>query len=87
MEYIIFDLEFNQGFDKKLNKTVSNEKCPFEIIQIGAIKLDSNLNMIDTFNEYVKPQIYKDIHPFIQKMTSITKNDVEYAKSFPQVFK
>ncbi|EGT3930605.1 exonuclease, partial [Clostridioides difficile] len=32
MEYIIFDLEFNQGFDKKLNKTVSNEKCPFEII-------------------------------------------------------
>ena len=37
MEYIIFDLEFNQGFDKKLNKTVSNEKCPFEIIQIGAI--------------------------------------------------
>ena len=44
MEYIIFDLEFNQGFDKKLNKTVSNEKCPFEIIQIGAIKLDSKYN-------------------------------------------
>ena len=87
MEYIIFDLEFNQGFDKKLNKTVSNERCPFEIIQFGAIKLDSNLNMIGTFNEYIKPEIYKDIHPFIQRMTNITKNDVENAKSFSQVFK
>ena len=42
MEYVVFDLEFNQGFDKTLNKTVSNERCPFEIIQIGAIKLDSH---------------------------------------------
>lgn len=87
MEYIVFDLEFNQGFDKTLNKTVSNERCPFEIIQIGAIKLDSNFNMIDTFNAYVKPEIYKDIHPFIQKMTSITKDDVKNAEGFPQVFK
>lgn len=87
MEYIIFDLEFNQGFDKTLNKTVSNERCPFEIIQIGAIKLDSNFNMIDTFNAYVKPEIYKDIHPFIKKMTNITEDDVKDAESFPQVFK
>ncbi|MDU4935422.1 MAG: 3'-5' exonuclease [Peptostreptococcaceae bacterium] len=87
MEYIVFDLEFNQGFDKTLNKTVSNERCPFEIIQIGAIKLDSNFNMIDTFNAYVKPEIYKDIHPFIQKMTGITKSDVKDASNFTQVYK
>ena len=78
MEYIIFDLEFNQGFDKKLNKTVSNEKCPFEIIQIGAIKLDSKFNIIDTFNSYVKPTIYKDIHPFISRMTNIKNSDFKY---------
>lgn len=87
MEYIVFDLEFNQGFDRTLNKTVSNEKCPFEIIQLGAIKLDVNFNIIDTFNAYVKPQIYKDIHPFIQKMTNITKDHVKDASTFPQVFK
>ena len=69
MEYIVFDLEFNQGFDRKLNKTVSDETCPFEIIQIGAVKLDSNLDMIDTFNTFVKPNIYKVIHPFIKKMS------------------
>lgn len=86
MEYIVFDLEFNQGFDKKLNKTVSDEKCPFEIIQIGAVKLDSNFKMIDTFNTFIKPNIYKDIHPFIKKMTGITNEDVKNAPSFKDAF-
>ena len=87
MEYVVFDLEFNQGFDKTLNKTVSNERCPFEIIQIGAIKLDSHFNIIDTFNSYVKPQLYKSIHPFVGKMTGIKSEDVMDAPSFPQVYK
>ncbi|WP_455538274.1 exonuclease domain-containing protein [Terrisporobacter sp.] len=86
MEYIVFDLEFNQGFNRKLNKTVSNEKCPFEIIQIGAVKLDSNLEIIDTFNTFVKPNIYKEIHPFIKKMTNITNEDVKNAPSFIEAF-
>ena len=87
MEYVVFDLEFNQGFDKTLNKTVSNEKCPFEIIQIGAIKLDSHFNIIDTFNSYVKPQLYKSIHPFVGKMTGIKLDDVKDAPTFSQVYK
>lgn len=87
MEYIVFDLEFNQGFDKEYNKTVSNEKCPFEILQIGAVKLDSNFNIIDTFNSFVKPQIYTDIHPFVGKMTHITFDKVKDAPTFPTVFK
>lgn len=87
MEYIIFDLEFNQGFDRTLNKTISNEKCPFEIIQIGAIKLDANFNIIDTFNSYIKPTIYKDIHPFIGQMTGIKMSDIKDAKTFPFIYK
>ncbi|MGX4599260.1 exonuclease domain-containing protein [Faecalimicrobium sp. JNUCC 81] len=87
MEYIVFDLEFNQGFDKSLNKTVSNERCPFEIVQIGAIKLDSSFNIIDTFNSFIKPEIYKGIHPFVGKMTGITMKDVSDAPGFVQVYK
>lgn len=86
MKYIIFDLEFNQGFDKINNKTVSNSKCPFEIIQIGAVKLDSDLNIIDTFNSYVKSDIYKEMHPFVKKMTGITNNDIRTAPSFKSVY-
>ena len=38
MNYIVFDLEWNQcpGGKEKENK-----KLPFEIIQIGAVKLDA----------------------------------------------
>ena len=86
MKYIVFDLEFNQGFDRKLNKTVSDEKCPFEIIQIGSVKLDSNLDIIDTFNTFVKPNIYKEIHPFIKKMTNISNEDVKNAPYFTEAF-
>lgn len=87
MEYIIFDLEFNQGFNRVLNKTISDEKCPFEILQIGAIKLDSNFNIIDTFDSFVKPKIYKSIHPYVGKMTNISIHDVINAPTFPYVYK
>lgn len=87
MEYIVFDLEFNQGYNKSLNKTISNDRCPFEIIQIGAIKLNSQFNIIDTFNSYVKPEIYKQIHPYVSKMTGITLQTVADAPSFSQVYK
>jgi inhibitor of KinA sporulation pathway (predicted exonuclease) len=87
MEYIVFDLEFNQGFNKENNKTYSDERCPFEIIQIGAIKLDANFNIIDKFSSFVKPNIYKDIHPFVGKMTHITLDMVKDAPSFTSVYK
>ena len=86
MEYIVFDLEFNQGFDRKLNKTVSNEQCPFEIVQIGAVKLNSHLDIIDTFNTFIKPHIYTEVHPFIKKMTNIANEDVKNAPTFPEAF-
>lgn len=31
MEYIVFDLEFNQGFNKKTNKTFSDNACPLKL--------------------------------------------------------
>ncbi|MFR3072251.1 MAG: exonuclease domain-containing protein [Paeniclostridium sp.] len=68
------------------NKTVSNAKCPFEIIQIGAIKLDSELNILDTFSSYIKSEIYKDIHPFVKKMTGITNSNLKNAPSFKEVY-
>ncbi len=61
MNYIIFDLEFNQGYNNQIEI-----KCPFEIIQIGAVKLNENLTTIDTFNALVKPEIYSNLNPFIK---------------------
>lgn len=87
MEYIIFDLEFNQELSSLQNTEASIKICPFEIIQIGAIKLDANLNAIATLNRYVKPSIYPHVSTFVTDLTGITSEQLSFEKSFPEVFR
>lgn len=82
MNYIIFDLELNQPY----NNIKAASKCPFEIIQIGAFKLDSHFNTISTFDAYVKPSIYEELHPFVQNLTGITPDQLKAAATFKEVF-
>ena len=47
MNFIIFDLEFNQAFNNKsVEASEESLKCPFEIIQIGAVKLNDKLETV-----------------------------------------
>lgn len=72
MNYIVLDLEFNQSFPFKSGKKVEpNPECPFEIIQIGAVKLNENFEQMDTFDAMICPQIYPRLHPFVEKITGI----------------
>ena len=82
MKYIIFDLEFNQSS----NKEEKLDELPFEIIQIGALKLDENLEVISIFNELVKPTVYKNILPYIEDLTNITDEMVSSAKEFTSIY-
>lgn len=88
MHYIIFDLEFNQDFSnlKYSNSEGKKSKYPFEIIQIGAVKLDADFNNKGSFNSYVKPTIYSKISPFIEELTGINTEQVISEKTFPEVF-
>ena len=88
MNYIVFDLEFNQSFDFKTGSSAkSNPECPFEIIQIGAVKLNSSFETIGHFNRYIKPVIYKRIHPYVEKITAITQDDLKNGDPFAEVFR
>ena len=82
MKYIIFDLEFNQSCNKE-DKVI---QLPFEIIQIGALKLDENFQTISTFNKLVKPTVYKNVLPYIQELTKITDEMVSNAHNFIDVY-
>jgi DNA polymerase III epsilon subunit-like protein len=86
MHYIVFDLEFNQDFNSlhALGEKIYN--CPFEIIQIGAIKLDMDFNTVDTFNRYIKPSIYLQVSPFITELTGITTEQLILEELFPAIF-
>ena len=87
MHYIVFDLEFNQDVSSLQNFNVQNTRYPFEIIQIGAIKLDAQFNQMDTFNRYVKPTFYGQVSPFITELTGITITQLQLEETFPQVYK
>jgi len=77
MNYIIYDLE--------LNSKPFKSSLPNEIIEIGAVKLDDNLNEIDTFQAFIKPKYFKKLFPVVKKKTNITQENINEAGSFKEV--
>lgn len=87
MYYIVFDLEFNQDIPSLQSKAIERRRYPFEIIQIGAVKLDIDLNSIATFNRLIKPTIYSEVSSFITELTGITTEQLMVEKPFSEVYK
>ena len=83
MNYIIFDLEWNQSNPNDLESTV--KELPFEIIDIGAIKLNSDRYMLEEFNQLVKPQVYAKLHYITSKIIHLHMRDLMKGNPFPQV--
>lgn len=87
MKYIVMDLEFNQSFDfYDGTKTILDTNCPFEIIQIGAVILDDNFEFLDKCSLLIKPQIYKKIHPFVEKITGLSDKLLSEEEYFPEAY-
>ena len=87
MNYIVLDLEFNQSFPFKTGETVAPvAECPFEIIQIGAVKLDKSFQKIDVFNAMIQPKIYPRLHPFVEKITGLTDEKLKDQLNFTEAF-
>ena len=81
--YIVFDLEWNQSPHGKVD---SIEEFPFEIIEIGAVKLDGRFCQQDEFHRLVCPQVYKQIHYAISEVTHMSIGELKQdGEKFPQV--
>lgn len=79
--YLLLDLEAtccNDGSIPKLDT---------EIIEIGAMVIDQDLNIISTFSELIRPVHYPVLHSFCTELTSITQEDVDLADTFDLVSK
>ena len=83
MNYIVFDLEWNQSSDKR----DKDYGLPFEIVEIGAVKLNDKKEIIGEFNQLVKPQIYQTIHCMTTKIIHIDKEELDKGKPFAEVAK
>ena len=79
MQYIILDLEWNGAYSKKIHRYFN------EIIEIGAVKLNENLENVDTFQAFVKPVISKKITNLVANLTGIEDEVLEDGGAFTDV--
>ncbi len=82
MNYIVLDLEWNQS---NTGREEAVARMPFEIIEIGAIKLNDKRVMISEFCELVKPQVYQEMHHITSKLIHMQMADLERGKPFVEV--
>ena len=73
MHYIVFDLEWNQPYSIEPNM-IRRSGFPFtgEIIQIGAVKLDESLDIVDQFEVFITPKFLPVMHHSVEQLTHIT---------------
>lgn len=79
MDYVIFDLEWNNAFSPELDTYV----C--EIFEIGAVRVDEKGEIIDRFSEIIKPQILSEFNSRILELTHIDLESFKNAPTFDKV--
>ena len=71
MKYIVLDMEWNRPVSR--NAMIKHPiKLKGEIIQIGAVMLDENLEEIDNFDVMICPKFYKRMHKEVEALTEYT---------------
>ncbi len=79
MDFIIVDLEATCWEHEK-----NREKM--EIIEIGAVRMNSKLEILDDFESFIRPFASPILSDFCTKLTTITQKQVDTAELFPVVF-
>lgn len=70
MNYIILDLEWDGAFYPKIGGFIN------QILQIGAVKLNDNFDIIDTFDTIIKSSFSKRVSKRFSELTGITKKEM-----------
>ena len=84
MNYIVLDLEWNQSYR---GKEYSIEEMPFEIIQIGAVKLDEHKNITGRWERIIRPVEYVKLHGKVSEMLEITEDELKMGDDFASAAK
>ncbi len=79
MHYIIMDLEWNNTYARRIKGFIN------EVIEVGAVMLDDNLDFIDEFSCVVRSQIGKKLRGNVKKLTHITNDEVKNGELFTKV--
>lgn len=78
MNYIIFDLEWNQPLPTERSDALPHG----EIIQLGFIVADDTLSVIHREEITIKPTCYRKMNPYVSNLTGIKQSDINAGVSF-----
>ena len=79
MYYVILDLEWNNTYGRKTQSFIN------EIIEIGAVMLDEDLNEVSRFSSLIRSQIGKKLRGSVKQLTHITNEDLDSGVPFTKV--
>jgi DNA polymerase III epsilon subunit-like protein len=83
VHYIVMDFEWNQPLSRKQSAYLKvGGRLMFEMLQIGAVKLDEKRRLVGSFCRYIAPQHYIKLHPRIRRITGINQDDLTGAPGF-----
>lgn len=82
MDYVVLDLEWNQASD---SQDARSRLLTFEIIEIGAVKLNSRMEVTDTFHELICPQVYDEMHSVTERLIGIHMEELRGKRCFTEV--
>jgi len=85
MNYIVFDMEWNQPSSR--SKLITDPvKLHGEIIQIGAVKLNESFEKVEDIEFTVAPKYYTEMNHYVRELTGIRTGDLSKGKPFPVIF-
>ena len=75
---VLFDLEWNIGYQPyTFNYHGVQQTFRGEIVEIGAVKIDEDANVLDTFSIHLRPRIFRKLQHHIAKVTGLTQADLD----------
>ncbi len=86
MFYITLDLEWNQAYAQKALAVQKRLACRLrgEVIQIGAVKMDKDMNICGSYQIIVKPKHFKKLHRHVSELTGITQEQMDEGTPLPE---
>ena len=85
MQYIVLDLEWNQPLNYQSRAfRLYGDRLRFELIQIGAQRLNQDLEILDSISLPIHPVCYPLIHPRIRNMTGLTQELLDESPLFEE---
>ena len=81
MQVGVVDLEWNGSYSKKAHGYFN------AIIELGAVKLDDNMQVIDEFNCQIRPVVSKKLSTIVTDLTHISAEELEDGTTFAKMMR